>query len=108
MRACDVWREGVVTAVDGQVVGGEGAAGAGDEEGSGKFTVDLMDQFFRDPNMQQVWGGACMRVPIVLQSARMLNFLLFSLIMSLLGDGSGTAGARIMVSKRLLQEAVGH
>ena len=36
-----------------QVAGeGAGAAAAGEEE-PGKFTVDLMDQFFRDPNMQQ-------------------------------------------------------
>ena len=32
---------------------GEGANPQG-AEGDGKFTVDLMDQFFRDPNMQQV------------------------------------------------------
>lgn len=34
---------------------GEGAqAGASSEGGSSKFTVDLLDQFFKDPNMQQL------------------------------------------------------
>ena len=49
-----------------QVVG-EGA-GAGAEGEGGKFTVDLMDQFFRDPNMQQVmkeYSSVCCSTSVV-------------------------------------------
>lgn len=37
-----------------QVVGEGAQAGASSEGGSSKFTVDLLDQFFKDPNMQQL------------------------------------------------------
>ncbi|CAL8464572.1 g4107 [Coccomyxa elongata] len=37
-----------------EVVGEGTQAGASSEGGSSKFTVDLLDQFFKDPNMQQL------------------------------------------------------
>ncbi|EIE19155.1 hypothetical protein COCSUDRAFT_59638 [Coccomyxa subellipsoidea C-169] len=37
-----------------EVVGEGSQAGASSEGGGSKFTVDLLDQFFKDPNMQQL------------------------------------------------------